>query len=129
MQHPTDRIIHTTAFVTPVVEYWLEREIDQWGLHLLNIHIHNTASPCFIIERQSLKCHSIQFNISHLILGTKTLLGTTVISGMPHLMSQGHVTSRLQLIMVLSSDTHNTSNSFPIRNLKKHYLALYKTDT
>ena len=26
MLHPTDRIIHTTAFVTPVVEYWLEQE-------------------------------------------------------------------------------------------------------
>ena len=24
---PTDRITHTTAFVTPVVEHWLEREI------------------------------------------------------------------------------------------------------
>ena len=30
MHHPTDRITHTTAFVTPVVELWLEREIDQW---------------------------------------------------------------------------------------------------
>ena len=27
MHHPTDGIIHTTAFVTPVVEHWLEREI------------------------------------------------------------------------------------------------------
>ena len=27
---PTDRITHTTAFVTPVVEHWLEREISQW---------------------------------------------------------------------------------------------------
>ena len=27
MHHPTD---HTTAFVTPVVEHWLEREIAQW---------------------------------------------------------------------------------------------------
>ena len=26
----TDRIIHTTAFVTVVVEHWLEREIAQW---------------------------------------------------------------------------------------------------
>ena len=26
----TDRITHTTAFVTSVVEHWLEREIDQW---------------------------------------------------------------------------------------------------
>ena len=27
MHHPTDRIAHTMAFVTPVVEHWLEREI------------------------------------------------------------------------------------------------------
>ena len=27
MHHPTDRITHTTALVTPVVEHWLEREI------------------------------------------------------------------------------------------------------
>ena len=27
MHHPTDRIAHTTAFVTPVVQHWLEREI------------------------------------------------------------------------------------------------------
>ena len=30
MQHPTDRIAHTTAFVTPFVDHWLEREIAQW---------------------------------------------------------------------------------------------------
>ena len=30
MHHPTDRITHTTAFVTPVVEHWMEREIAQW---------------------------------------------------------------------------------------------------
>ena len=30
----TDRIAHTTAFVTPVVEQWLEREIAQW-VHLM----------------------------------------------------------------------------------------------
>ena len=33
MHHPTDRIAHTTAFVTPVMEYWLEREIAQWVHH------------------------------------------------------------------------------------------------
>ena len=26
-------ILHTTAFVTPVVEHWLEREIAQWVRH------------------------------------------------------------------------------------------------
>ena len=29
MHHPTDRIAHTTAFVTPVMENWLEREMAQ----------------------------------------------------------------------------------------------------
>ena len=33
MHHPTYRISHTTAFVTPVVEHWLEREIAQWVHH------------------------------------------------------------------------------------------------
>ena len=30
MHHPTDKITHTMAFVTPVVEHWLERERAQW---------------------------------------------------------------------------------------------------
>ena len=30
MHHPTDRIAHITAFVTPVVEHCLEGEIAQW---------------------------------------------------------------------------------------------------
>ena len=33
MHHPTDMITHTTAFVTPVVGHWLEREIAQWVHH------------------------------------------------------------------------------------------------
>ena len=33
MQHPTDRIAHIIAFVTPVVDHWLEREIIQWFQH------------------------------------------------------------------------------------------------
>ena len=28
--YATDKITHTTAFVTPVVEHWLEQEIAQW---------------------------------------------------------------------------------------------------
>ena len=30
MHHPTDMIAHTTAFVTPDLEHWLEQEIAQW---------------------------------------------------------------------------------------------------
>ena len=33
MHHLTDRIAHTTAFVTLVVGHWLEREIAQWVHH------------------------------------------------------------------------------------------------
>ena len=32
MHHPTDRIAHTTAFVTPVVVHWLERGNSSMGL-------------------------------------------------------------------------------------------------
>ena len=35
MHHPTDRIGHTTAFVTPVVEHWLERELEIRGEHII----------------------------------------------------------------------------------------------
>ena len=30
MHHPTDRMTRTTAFVTPVVEHWLEQEVVQF---------------------------------------------------------------------------------------------------
>ena len=33
MHHPPNRITHTTAFVTPMVEHWLKREIAQWVHH------------------------------------------------------------------------------------------------
>ena len=33
MHHPIDMIVHTTAFVAPVVEHWLWREIAQWVHH------------------------------------------------------------------------------------------------
>ena len=32
MHHPTDRIAYNTAFVTPVVQHWLEREISPWAV-------------------------------------------------------------------------------------------------
>ena len=37
MHHPTDRITHTTAFVTPVVEHWLEREIQSKGVRCSSV--------------------------------------------------------------------------------------------
>ena len=42
MHHPTDRITHTTAFVTPVVEHWLKKLylfslIKTWLIGSINI--------------------------------------------------------------------------------------------
>ena len=31
--HPTQRIAHIMAFVTPVIEIWLQLEIAQWVHH------------------------------------------------------------------------------------------------
>ena len=42
MHHPTDRIAHTTAFITPVVEHWLEREVLD-ALH--SVHCGTSKTP------------------------------------------------------------------------------------
>ena len=55
MHHPTDRIAHTTAFVTPVVEHWLERETAQW-VHPMKdrsndpLHHERTLLPCVMMN-------------------------------------------------------------------------------
>ena len=58
MHHPTDRIAHTTAFVTPVVEHWLEREIAQRVPSVISLYcciewsalalIHINIVMCFV---------------------------------------------------------------------------------
>ena len=56
MHHPTDRITHTTAFVTPVVEHWLEREPSGKKKHsnlilkyLQNVFVLNACVSAFEI--------------------------------------------------------------------------------
>ena len=43
MNHPTDRIAHTMAFVTPVVEHWLENKITQW----VHIKVREDDRTCY----------------------------------------------------------------------------------
>ena len=50
MHHTNDRITHTTAFVTPVVEHWLEKKIAQWvrnctKLNAFTTELHLTPVP------------------------------------------------------------------------------------
>ena len=40
MHHPTNRMTHTTAFVTLDMDHWLEQEIAQW----INLMTHRTMS-------------------------------------------------------------------------------------
>ena len=42
MHHPTVRTAHTTAFITPVMEQWLERDIALW-VHLERSNQKTTA--------------------------------------------------------------------------------------
>ena len=57
MHHPTDRIAHTTAFVTPVVEHWLERDTEKEG--------GNTLLPLYMLlySKESLIYHPIETSI------------------------------------------------------------------
>ena len=62
MHHPTDRIAHTTAFVTPVVEHWLEREIAQWVKNWVSTksYLHK---KCFKITKRIM--HNTPINVKH----------------------------------------------------------------
>ena len=59
MHHPTDRITHTTAFVTTVVEHWLEREIAQWVHHEGSIRrpIARVFQLQLAIQQQKMQLH------------------------------------------------------------------------
>ena len=72
MHYPRDRITHTMAFITPVVEHWLEWEIAQWVNHegsirwpiapwanTVTMELH--LAPCTKINhRQNVHGHTIQ---------------------------------------------------------------------
>ena len=74
MCHPTDRIIHTTAFVTPVMEHWLEREIAQW-VHTMKdrsddpSHHKRTLLPRSYISLHTISKfqHCLQYNLVYLL--------------------------------------------------------------
>ena len=55
MHHPTDRITHTTAFVTPVMEHWLERAKGVQG------HVKNIVY-CLFIEVKHINCMICDFS-------------------------------------------------------------------
>ena len=79
MHHPTDRITHTTAFVTPVMEHWLEREITQW-VHPMKdrsddpSHHERTLLPYFISNyMEKTVCLFVCLEIFYLMINIKNL--------------------------------------------------------
>ena len=57
MHHPTDRVTHTTAFATPVVEHWLEWEIAQWVHSTKDRSVtYHTMSECSYHRATSCSC-------------------------------------------------------------------------
>ena len=83
MHHPTDRIAHTTAFVTSVVEHWLEREIAQW-VHPMNdrsddsSHHERTHLPRNYISLRTLemnrnKIYKTSPSLSHGVMGHRRI--------------------------------------------------------
>ena len=59
MHHPTDRIAHTTAFVTPVMEDWLEREIAQWVHPMKDRSDDPWHHEQTLLPRGSVKCQQL----------------------------------------------------------------------
>ena len=48
MHHLTDKTVYTMAFVTPVVECWLDKKIVQW-VHLLLHHDTNMYNHSYMV--------------------------------------------------------------------------------
>ena len=78
MHHPTDRISH--AFVTSVVEYWLEREIAQWvhpmkdrsedpSHHEQTLYHGATSRSKKMVKEKLENIKNIQARIAHLMRG------------------------------------------------------------
>ena len=66
MHHSTDRIAHTTAFVTPVVERWLEGEIahlHKQTQHPSSVTRHTDSQSHTLLGAKGSYCTSIQGNI------------------------------------------------------------------
>ena len=62
MHHPTDRIADTTAFVSPVVEHWLEREIAQWVHPMKDWFDDPSHHERMLLPRSYISLPSIQWN-------------------------------------------------------------------
>ena len=80
MHHPTDKITHTTAFVTPVVEHWLEREIAQWVHPMKDRSDDPSRHERTLLPRSywSIRVHFPAFNIFTIIEASNERIGVLI---------------------------------------------------
>ena len=65
MHHQTDMLVHTTAFVTLVVEHWLKLENRSVGpVAGINPMTHCTASGCSIMELHLDPCFMRKYSMA-----------------------------------------------------------------
>ena len=104
MHHPTDRITHTTAFSTPVVEYWLEREIAQW-VHPMKDRMLRLAP--FHAETPAPTFHDVLHAVDLLSVDALHLLDLIVTAVLRHRSSGPHsLQLRLHPIQLLVQTLH-----------------------
>ena len=61
MHHPTDRIAHITALVTPVIKHWLERKIG--GVQMNILPLVEYAPQCLVTTSVILAYLEIKQNL------------------------------------------------------------------
>ena len=76
MHHHTDRIAHTTAVVTPVVEHWLEREIAQWVHPMKNRSVDPSHHERTLLPRSYTSLPRSSIEDRHMSLSSRTKIGT-----------------------------------------------------
>ena len=67
MHHPTHRIAHTTAFVTPVVEHWLEREIVEKQRNRMREREREFSRKEMFLFNSALNTYLHLFGVRHMV--------------------------------------------------------------
>ena len=81
MHNPTDRIAHTTAFATPVVEHWLEREIAQWAA--IGCQTNGIYTKCVELSEYTDSAHNEVEDLSTYLINRFYIILKTLSTEMP----------------------------------------------
>ena len=102
-----DRIAHTTAFVTPVVEHWLEWEIAQW-VHPTAV---KTTSVCLIVYLTTHSTHFISqlYGVGHMVKDYSDSVRGNLLPPLHGLLFS--ISSKSSFICTIPQTEHNSSGA------------------